>query len=51
MLAYWVRARVRLKQDQYRSAVEDLRRVAAAERKSPFCAEAASELLKQLGAQ
>jgi tetratricopeptide (TPR) repeat protein len=50
-LAYWIRARVRLKSDQYRAAVEDLRLAAAAERASPFVAAAAKELLKQLGSE
>jgi tetratricopeptide (TPR) repeat protein len=50
-LAYWIRARVRLKRDQYRAAVDDLRRAAAAGRGSPFVAAAAKELLKQLGAE
>lgn len=48
-LAYWIRARVRLKGDQYRAAVEDLKRAAAAERDAPFVAASARELLKQLG--
>lgn len=50
-LAYWIRARVRLKRDQYRAAVDDLRKAAAAERGSPFVAAAAKELLKQLAAE
>lgn len=50
-LAYWIRARVRLKRDQYRAAVDDLRRAAAADRGSPFVSAAAKELLKQLAAE
>lgn len=50
-LAFWVRARVRLKRDQYKAAVDDLRRVAAAERQAPFAAAAAKELLTQLEAR
>lgn len=50
-LGYWIRARLLLKQDQYRSAVADLRLAATAERNSPFVAAAAKELLKQLGAE
>jgi hypothetical protein len=45
-----VRARVWLKRDRYAAAVDDLRRVAAQPRSSPFCAAAAKELLKRLGA-
>jgi tetratricopeptide (TPR) repeat protein len=50
-LAYWIRARVRLKRDQYRAAVHDLRSAAALERRSPFVAAASRELLRQLGAE
>jgi protein O-GlcNAc transferase len=50
-LAYWIRARVRLKKDQYRAAVFDLRTAVSLERHSPFVAAASRELLKQLGAE
>jgi tetratricopeptide (TPR) repeat protein len=49
-LAYWIRARVRLKKDQYRAAVHDLRAAVGMERTAPFVAAASRELLKQLGA-
>lgn len=50
-LAYWVRARVLLRRDQYAAAVADLQRLAGYQREAPFCAKAAAELLKQLGAR
>lgn len=48
--AYWVRACVKLKRDQYHDAVEDLRKAAADARGTSFAAAASRELLKQLGA-
>ena len=50
-LAYWVRARVRLRRDQYGAAVEDLKALTLQERLAPFAAAAARQLLKQLGAR
>lgn len=50
-LAFWIRARVRLKKDQYRAAVHDLRSAVSLERASPFVAAASKELLRQLGAE
>lgn len=51
LLSHWIRARARLKRDDYRGAVEDLKRVAAAERAAPFASSAAKTLLAELGAQ
>lgn len=50
-LAYWVRARVRLRRDQYGAAVDDLKALARQDRLAPFAAAAARQLLKQLGAR
>lgn len=47
-LALWIRARVHLKADRYNQAVKDLEAAAKAERRAPFVAQAAAEMLSQL---
>ena len=47
-LAFWVRARVRLKRGLLAQALEDLRAAASDERAAPFVAAAANDLLRRL---